>query len=65
MGLFRRLDERTKKLSYWNLKAIGWVGVAIGLMLAKIPCVADVSIWWWVAIAVVLYAWVLWAFFRK
>jgi len=65
MRFYKWLKERTKRMPVWSLKVSAWCGIAIGLMLAKIPCVADVSIWWWVAIAVVLYAWLLWTFLKK
>ena len=53
MGLFKWANEKVKKLTFVDVKLVAFVGICIGLILAKlIPDVLRLSIWWFVAIGV-------------
>ncbi len=65
MKLFKWANEKAKRLSSIEIKMFAWLGVFIGLMLAKIPYIAGVNIWWWVVPAVLLDAWILYVFFFR
>ena len=65
MKLFKWANERAKRLSFLDMKLSAWVGIFIGLMLAKIPCIAGVNIWWWAIPAILLYAWILYVMYFK
>ena len=53
MGLFKWADERVKKLTWLDAKLIVFIGICIGLVLAKlIPGILNISGWWFIAIGV-------------
>ena len=55
MGLFKWANEKVKKLSFIDVKLVAFVGICIGLILAKLsPCVLDINIWWFVVIGALL-----------
>lgn len=53
MGLFKWANEKVKKLTFVDVKLVAFIGICIGLILAKlIPDVLNLSLWWFVAIGV-------------
>jgi len=53
---FTWADNVAKKFGWIDVKLLGIVGVMIGFILVKLfPGILNVSIWWWIIIAIILY----------
>ncbi len=53
MGFFGWANEKVKRLTLIDVKLVAFAGICMGLILAKlIPSILSISIWWFVAIAV-------------
>ncbi len=55
MSLKTFFESKTRKLDWLDIGLIKWSCVAFGIILAMlIPALLELSIWWFVAIAVIL-----------
>ena len=51
MGLFKWANEKIKKLTFVDIKLVSFIGICVGLILAKLfPAILTINIWWFVAI---------------
>ena len=54
MTFYEDLNRRVKSLSYFDMKLIGWSGIILGLILAKLfPPLTEIS-WPWLIILVLV-----------
>jgi len=66
MGLFKWADNRVSKLTALDVKLVSFIGICIGLILAKlIPSILNISIWWFVVIGALCLLRVYYMFFFK
>jgi len=66
MGLFKWANEKVKKLTFIDVKLVAFAGICVGLIAAKLaPGILSISIWWFVAIGVLLLLWVYYVILFK
>ena len=66
MGLFKWLDERTKKLGIWDIKLMAGGMICIAFIVAKIiPQVLGLDLVWYIVIFVILMVRPYYAFLIK
>ncbi len=53
MGLIGRMNQRTRKLSAFDLKLVQGAAVFFALIIAKlIPQIMDIDIWWFIVLEI-------------
>ena len=66
MTIFRYFNDRVKKLTIFDIKLAQGAAMCIALIIAKLfPEVLSISVWWFVAAAIVLGIRPMYAFFVK
>ncbi len=54
MGIFKYMNERVKKFSFFDIKLFQVTGIFAVLVLVKlIPVIMDINIWWFVGLLVI------------
>jgi fatty acid desaturase len=54
MGFLEHMNERVKKLSFFDIKLFQCAGIFAVLILVKlIPEIMDINIWWFVGLLVI------------
>ena len=66
MGLLQYTNERIKKFSIIDLKSLQLAAIFVALIIVKLmPQIMEVSIWWFVVLAVIFGLRPLYVFFFK
>lgn len=58
--MFDVFNERVKRFTIWDIKLVGWYGIFLGLIIVKLlePVwdIMKISIWWFIALAIIFAA---------
>ncbi|MCK4338807.1 MAG: hypothetical protein KAW87_02305 [Candidatus Cloacimonetes bacterium] len=66
MGLIKNMNERVRKLTIFDIKLVQGAAMFIMLIIVKlIPQIMNISIWWFVALAILCGIRPVYVFFIK
>lgn len=66
MGIMKNMNDRVRNFKIWDIKLAQGAAMCVILIIAKlIPKIMEISIWWFVALAVLFGIKPMCSFFHK
>jgi len=66
MGIMKSMNERVRNFKIWDIKLAQGAAMCVMLIIAKlIPQIMEISIWWFVVLAILLGIKPICSFLRK
>lgn len=54
--MFHSLNERVKRLNYWDMKMIAAGAMCLAFIIARsVPELLDINRWWWATLALLFF----------